>query len=165
MACVFAVFALNRCVWCGPVHTQYIYIYIHIYISCWVCVKLSRWMRYVKCSVCVMSSDLKKRCSLKMFSECRSAWWCPSHHSPWILALPSKGPTTSLRVIWLRITRATGDMTDLRVKWVKSHILYSNYKYLRPNILYWCTMSIYISFMCELVCAHADARVCMRLFF
>jgi hypothetical protein len=93
-----------------------------------------------------------------MFSECRSAWWCPSHHSPWVVVMPSKGPTTSVRY---------GYGWQAELKWVKSHILYSYYKYIRPNILNWCTRSIYIS-LCARgfvpVSSHAYARVSMRLF-
>ena len=72
-------------------------------------------VRFVKYSMC---HELRFwRCSLKMFSECRSAGWCPSHHSPWVVAMPSKGPTTSLRYGY-------GDMAEL--KWVKSHIKISH---------------------------------------
>jgi hypothetical protein len=99
-------------------HTIYIYVYIYIYIYIYaveyVWSSRLRWVRYLKCSICVMTHELRFwRCSLKMFSECRSAGWCPSHHSPWVVAMPSNGPTTSLRYGY-------GDMAEL--KWVKSHI-------------------------------------------
>jgi hypothetical protein len=116
-------------------------------------------MDEIQCSVCVMSSDSEdvlSSCSLNAGQ--RAAWWCPSHHSPCILAMSSKGPTASLRVIWLRNTRATGDMAEL--KSVKSHILCSNYKYIRPHILYrWRGQ-----FVSHWVCGFVVTRACACLY-
>jgi hypothetical protein len=124
MTSVFAVFLLNRCAWCTHTHTHTLCIYIYIYIYTYIYVYILVYIPFSMCEVLEMDEIRKVfcmchelrfwRCSVKMLFECRWTWWCSSHHSPWIFAIPSKGPITSVRVVCPRITRTVGDMTQFK---------------------------------------------------
>ena len=187
MACVFAVFALNRCAWCGSVHihththththTQYIYwvcniiyiymhwvyiyvyiyIYIYIYIYALSMCEALAWDGWDTWSVLYVSWGPILKMFSKMFSQCKSAW-CPESSQP-LSSCHAIERADYICTLWLRVIWRSSSESN--------HTYFTHYKYIRPNILKWCTRSIYIS-LCTRgfvrVSSHAHARVSMRLF-